>query len=289
MDSSIPKITVVTPSYNQGQFIEATVRSVLLQDYPNLEYVVMDGGSSDETVSILEAYDDRIDYWQSAPDGGQTHAINEGLRRASGEILGWLNSDDFLLPGALSHVAECFTSAPSTDLLSGAGISYDQETGRYQPHRACGTGWAPNLLSMLTQHGNVIQHSTFWRSSVLDQVGLLDESYDYAMDHEFFLRCCAQGQTFRVTDRCLAAFRRHKDQKTQEDGSPYVQEAERCKEPYESTGLLTSKPVQSVYERFFGFYKRHRNTHPSLGLVPTCNGTAIDAWLERIGVGPREG
>ena len=284
MNTSVPKVTVVTPSYNQGEYIESTIRSVLLQNYPNLEYIVMDGGSTDKTLEVIERYDDQIDYWESKPDRGQTHAINKGFERARGDILCWLNSDDFFLSGALKYIGNYFLENESTSIVSGAGISYDQSTKTYQPHRACQTGVAPGLLSMLTLHGNVIQHSTFWRAGVMTKVGKLDEKYDYAMDHEFFLRCVASGEEITVTDKCLASFRRHKDQKTQENGSPYVREADQCKEPYIGTSLMTSNLTLSAYSAAIKFYRKHINTHPRLGLAPTCRKNNGDAWLIKIGV-----
>ncbi|HAX95810.1 MAG TPA: glycosyltransferase, partial [Prolixibacteraceae bacterium] len=114
-----PKISVVTPSYNQGQFIEETIRSVLLQGYPNLEYIVMDGGSTDGSVKIIKKYEPWLSYWVSEPDRGQSHAINKGINRAAGEILFWLNSDDLCLPGAFFKAAESFSQYPNQKLVIG--------------------------------------------------------------------------------------------------------------------------------------------------------------------------
>src|SRR5262249_52247597 len=114
-----PRISIVTPSYNQGQFIEETIRSVVLQGYPNLEYIVMDGGSKDGTLNILRKYEDAIDFWISAPDKGQAAAINKGIATASGEILAWLNSDDTYELGVLSAVAKTFQQHPDADVVSG--------------------------------------------------------------------------------------------------------------------------------------------------------------------------
>ena len=119
MSVSFPKITIVTPSFNQGRFIEQTIVSVLDQQYPNLEYIVMDGGSTDGTVRILQKYDHHIDFWQSAPDQGQADAINKGFARSSGEILAWLNSDDTYQPGALGEVADLLRHHPDIDVISG--------------------------------------------------------------------------------------------------------------------------------------------------------------------------
>lgn len=178
--SSWPKISIVTPSYNQGQFIEETIRSVLLQGYPNLEYLVIDGGSDDQTIGILEKYDPWIDYWVSESDRGQAHAINKGLKRASGEIHGWLNSDDLFVRNALGEVASVFI-AQGCDALSGGRLLIDEDSNV--------TGWSIPRSKNPEEGGNPwAQDSTLWRSYVYDKIGYLDESYDFAMDYEFFLR-----------------------------------------------------------------------------------------------------
>ncbi|MBZ0305900.1 MAG: glycosyltransferase, partial [Anaerolineae bacterium] len=114
-----PRITVVTPSYNQGQYLEATIRSVLSQNYPNLEYIVIDGGSTDTSTAIIQKYADQLAYWVSEKDRGQTHAINKGFQRGTGEVMGWLNSDDILLPGTLHAVGRAFAQDSSLKVVSG--------------------------------------------------------------------------------------------------------------------------------------------------------------------------
>src|SRR5262249_45140624 len=126
--SYTPLVSIVTPSFNQGRFIRETIESVLLQDYPNLEYMVIDGGSTDETVSILERYRDRF-FWVSEPDRGQAHAINKGWKRAKGDILAWLNSDDMYLPGAISNAARYLVDHPEIGLVYGDGY-HVAEDGR---------------------------------------------------------------------------------------------------------------------------------------------------------------
>ena len=200
-----PKISIVTPSYNQGQFIEETIRSILLQGYPNLEYIVMDGGSDDETVSILEKYNPWIDYWESEADDGQTHAINKGLQRATGEIHGWINSDDFFVKGAFRQVATTFMLS-GCDALSGGRILVDEASNV--------TGWSIKPDFDPWRGGNTFpQDSTLWRSHVYDEIGYLDESYNFAMDFEFFLRLYKHFG-IRDTNDLIGAFRCHSDSKT---------------------------------------------------------------------------
>lgn len=126
--TSWPKISIVTPSYNQGEFVEETIRSILLQGYPNLEYIVVDGGSDDETVEILKKYDPWIDHWESKEDRGVSHAINKGVNRTTGDIVNWVNSDDILLPWALRGVAEGFETYSQADAIYGHRILIDAES-----------------------------------------------------------------------------------------------------------------------------------------------------------------
>lgn len=278
---SFPKISIVTPSYNQGSYIETTIRSVLLQDYPHLEYIIMDGGSGDETLDVLQEYDQEISYWESTEDRGQTHAINKGFRRATGEVIGWLNSDDFLLPHALKRVARHFVSEPKADLVSGGGVFFTSETEHY-PVRPCARGLTPTLPMMLAAPGNIIQqHSTFWRRRVLDAVGDLNESYDYAMDFEFFLRCCDTGLRFSTNQHCLAAFRQHAGQKSREEtGGQYQQEMRRATQPYLGQSLATSSLSLQLHRWLFRLFS-HRDQHPRLGLYFSCD-IDLRRWIEQI-------
>ena len=115
-----PKVSIVTPSFNQGHFIEETIRSVLDQDYPNIEYIIIDGGSTDDTVNVIKKYQGRLSYWESCRDRGQSHAINKGFEKCTGEIFNWLNSDDVLRPGSLRRIAERFVESPGIHLLCGS-------------------------------------------------------------------------------------------------------------------------------------------------------------------------
>jgi len=137
VDPRLPVISIVTPSYNQVQFLEETILSVLNQDYPNIEYIVIDGGSTDGSVDIIRKYADRLAYWVSEPDRGQAHAINKGFARATGDLLGWLNSDDLYLPGALSAVAEAYADNPGC-LIAANVINFDEHTGAEQLVRQSG-------------------------------------------------------------------------------------------------------------------------------------------------------
>jgi glycosyltransferase involved in cell wall biosynthesis len=178
-----PRITIVTPSFNQAAFIEATIRSVLLQGWPDLEYIVMDGGSTDETIAILRKYEPWLAHWESERDRGQSHAVNKGWRRATGQIIAWLNSDDLYLPGALERIAAEFTAQPDLWMLGGGCVKIDaagRELAR-KPARSF------DVEAMLTG-SKPAQAATFFHRRVLDEVGLLREDLQYCMDREYVLR-----------------------------------------------------------------------------------------------------
>jgi glycosyltransferase involved in cell wall biosynthesis len=180
-----PRLSIITPSYNQGEFIERTLRSVLDQGYPDLEYIVVDGGSEDGTVEILERYDDRLAWWVSEPDDGQTQALNKGLARASGEYIAYINSDDYYLPGAFDAAVAGFASS---------GAEWVVGSCRYVGERGQPTElWIPQppIRSrhwwMLDPWG-VPQASTFWRRDLFDRFGAFREDMHYVFDTEYGLR-----------------------------------------------------------------------------------------------------
>jgi glycosyltransferase involved in cell wall biosynthesis len=179
----------VTPSYQQAAFLGATIQSVVDQAYPGLEYFVYDGGSTDGSVDIIRAHGGVIEYWQSQPDGGQSAAINAGWTRAGGEIVGWLNSDDQLAPGALRRIGQLFQQHPETDLIYGRMDLIDPAG------RVLGTIGEPFRRRTLLLSRNVVpQPAAFVRRSALDRVGLLDESLRYVMDLDLWLRLAADRQ-----------------------------------------------------------------------------------------------
>ncbi|HST16936.1 MAG TPA: glycosyltransferase family 2 protein [Gaiellaceae bacterium] len=185
-----PRLTVITPSLNQGTFIERTIRSVLDQGYPDLEYIVIDGGSTDGTTEVLRRYDDQL-VWVSEPDTGQAHAINKGLGRSSGQIVAFINSDDFYLPGAFSAALRAFES-PAVVWVAGA-CRYERPDGTVE------TVWRPALptgrrrVDWLEQIWNVPQPGCFWRREVFETHGAFREDLHYVFDSEFELRLALAG------------------------------------------------------------------------------------------------
>jgi glycosyltransferase involved in cell wall biosynthesis len=178
-----PRISIVTPSYNQDQFIEDTVRSVLLQGYPNLEYFIIDGGSTDNSVELIKKYESWLAYWTSEKDQGQTHAINKGFHRVTGEIFAWLNSDDVYLPGALHRVANEFQAHKELVMLAGECINVDI-SGREISRKGSRTF---DPLTVLIS-AKPAQPATFFHSRMLKEVGYLREDLHFPLDREYVLR-----------------------------------------------------------------------------------------------------
>lgn len=205
-----PKVSIVTPSFNQGHFIKETIRSVLDQNYPNLEYIVQDGGSKDNTVSILESYANRLAHWESKPDRGQSNAINLGFAHANGEIMAYLNSDDLLLPGAINYVVDYFNNHPDIDVVYGHRILIDQDS------REVGRWIIPKHSNkILSWVDYVPQETLFWRRSIWEKAGgKIDENFNFAMDWDLLIRLRDAGARFARLPRFLGAFRVHETQKS---------------------------------------------------------------------------
>lgn len=220
--ATYPKISIVTPSLNQGQFIEETIQSVLLQNYPNLEFLIMDGGSSDNTLEVLKRYSAQVK-WISEKDNGQANAINKGLRMSSGDIVTYLNADDLLLPGSLFRVVQLFAKYPKTLWLTGQCRNIDmnnQEIRRLITlYKNLWLRFHNRFSLLITDY--ISQPATFWRAEVLEQSGYLDESLHYAMDYEFWLRLYSKYPPAFIPEY-LAAFRIHPQSKNTNAGHKNV-------------------------------------------------------------------
>ena len=208
----LPHISIVTPSYNQGRFLEQAIRSVLLQGYPNLEYMVFDGGSTDESVSILRRFSEHLAYWRSEPDGGQAQAINMGFERASGEILAWLNSDDLLLPGALHRVAEMQRRHPKA--AAWVGACYRIEPSGRLLRLVRPRGLDRESIADWDGEGFFYQPSCFFSAAAWRDAGPLDEGLRYAFDVDLWIRLAGVGG-YVAMEEVLSAAVIHEDAKTQ--------------------------------------------------------------------------
>ncbi|PZA09405.1 hypothetical protein DNX69_25250 [Rhodopseudomonas palustris] len=203
-----PLVSIVMPTRNHGRFIRASIDSVLSQDYPNIEFLVMDGASTDDTVDILNSYGDRI-RWISEPDKGQADAINKGIARLHGDIVAYLNSDDILLPGAVAAAVACFREHPECDMIYG-NADYIDVDGRVIGAYAT----ADYSLDRLMHDCCVCQPAAFWRRRIADRIGTFDASLQTAMDYDYWLRIATSGGIIRHTPRKLAQSRLHEDAKT---------------------------------------------------------------------------
>lgn len=224
---SWPRISVVTPSYNQASFLEMTLRSVLLQGYPNLEYIVIDGGSTDGSVALLERYAPWLTTWVSEPDEGQSQAINKGLRLATGEILCWLNSDDYFLPGTLATVGRLLArekeeAGPRALVGHIRKVYVDGRApieleGRYEGRKRLLQFWRGYQMH---------QPAIFWKREVSEEIGWLEEDLHLTMDFDYWVRM-SRVTTFRNVDRVLAACHYHAEAKTGDGYAAYHRALER--------------------------------------------------------------
>lgn len=202
------KVSVVTPSYNQGQFIERTLRSVASQSGAQIEHVVFDGGSTDNTVAVLKTFEPSV-RWVSRKDKGQTDAVNQGIRATDGEIIGWLNSDDIYYPGAIERVVAFFEQNPDVDVVYGLADHIDLEDHAFEDYPA-----EPWNLERLKETCFICQPALFFRRRVVEKHGILDESLHYCMDYEYWLRLGKAGVRFALIHEKLAGSRLYADNKT---------------------------------------------------------------------------
>ncbi len=206
--SQPPLVSIVTPSYNQGRFLRRTIESVLRQDYRHIEYLVIDGGSTDDSVEILHSYGTRFT-WVSEPDRGQTDAINKGLARAHGDILAYLNSDDVLLPGAVAAAVRHFEAHPEWDLVYGNAQHIDADDRVLGPYPT-----APYSFARLREDCCICQPATFWRRRIAEQVGPLDAELHFAMDYDYWMRIDRAGGRLVHVPEVLACSRLYPETKT---------------------------------------------------------------------------
>lgn len=230
----LPKISIITPSYNQGQFIEETILSVINQNYPNLEYIIIDGGSTDNTVEIIKKYEKHLTYWCSEKDKGQSDAINKGFKRATGDVINWLNSDDYYQPETLLKVGKAFVDKNvnvycGTCKLFGIGVD----------HFSNGTDVYWGNLEKTLAWARIDQPETFFRRTCLEQIGWVDERFHYLMDREMWFRyLLVYGLDGIVkTKEWLVNFRVHESSKTH---------------------LFQERFEKEGYSFYYSFFKKHQ-------------------------------
>ena len=229
MSYTLPSISIVVPNYNGGATIEATLVSLIDQQYPRLEILVVDGGSTDNSVEIIRKYEDRITWWVSEKDRGQSHAINKGFARATGEILNWLCSDDTLLPGALETVGKIFAAEPDTDVVAGTTIEHFENQRR--PDRV----WKPlqELIDILPVTAPFGQPSCFYRRKLIEtRQPPVDESYHYALDTELWTHFKAMGARWKLIETRLSYALHTEYNKTSTGGLQIIADLERIYDAY---------------------------------------------------------
>jgi len=245
-----PSISIVTPSFDHGKYIEETIKSVIDQQYPDLEYIIRDGGSTDNTINILKKYESKTLQWVSSKDRGQAHAINVGLQASKGEIMAYLNSDDILLPGSLNFVAKYFETHPSVDVVYGHRVLIDEDS------REIGR-WIipPHSDKVLALADYVPQETLFWRRSIWEKAGsYIDETFDFAMDWDLLFRFMEKGANFRRLPRFLGAYRVHdRGKSTTVLHSTGEEEMSRLRFRYHKRAL----PHREIVKNLSAFYAQH--------------------------------
>lgn len=252
-DPTFPKISIVTPSYNQAQFLPETIDSVLGQNYPNLEYIIMDGGSTDGSVEIIKRYERHLKFWCSKADKGQAAAVNEGFSHATGEIMGWLNSDDFYFPGTLHYAAEnlditepallfgnCFHFVDGANKAMGSHVD--------EKHRRLNL----ELIDYL------IQPSTFWTQRLWREVGPLEAQWSYGFDWDWFIRARRAATSFKPSSRYLSAYRIHAQHKSSSSGDRRFEEIRQVYAKYQTERIL--KLVDLCRRNYARFNKIRRGS-----------------------------
>lgn len=261
----LPTVSIITPSFNQAAFLEQTIQSILSLNYPKLEYVIMDAGSTDGSVDIITRYEDRLAYWQSTKDNGPASALNAGFRRCTGEILAYLNSDDCYLPGALFTASEVFEQRPEVDVVYG-DIDFidaqDQPTTMPGKHVRRFKAIPFNIRYMACGCLVIPQQASFWRRRVFERVGGFVESNVTCWDGEFFADAAMAGMCFHHLPRVLAQFRIHSTSisgsgtlKAGKLKARYHEDLLRVQGKWAAAGICPSR-VERVFSRLASGFKR---------------------------------
>ena len=269
-------VSIITPSFNQARYLEATIQSVLSQDYAPIEYILIDGASTDGSVEIIRKYEDQLAYWVSEKDSGQAEAINKGLLRSKGEIVAWLNSDDYYLPTTISGVVKVFEENPDVVMVYGDMLAVDEQ------------GQTINLLKYkqlsledLLCFQIIGQPSVFFRRAALDQAGLLDTTLHFLLDQHLWIRIARQGKLLHVP-QTLSAARYHAEAKNRAKAAEFGREAFRI--------LDWGKNQPGLMEAVFGVERRARASAHRVDARYLLDGgkswLALKAWMHALFVHP---
>lgn len=247
----LPKVSIVTPSFNQAQFIEETILSVQRQKYPNVEHIVIDGGSVDGTLDILKKFGDKIS-WISEPDRGQADAVNKGIRKASGEFIGWLNSDDIYFNDTIYFAVKAFQDRPDVDVVYGDLFYIDQD-GKILMERKEINFDFDILLYGLCYIG---QQSTFYKKNIFEDIGYLDVNLQYVMDWELFLRIAVHGKKYLLVPDVKAGFRLHSESKSIGQQIKLRSEHKIIRDKYWRKKRFKNKAITEIYSKCNEYYYR---------------------------------
>jgi len=262
--SKLPLVTIVTPSYNQGQFLERTIVSILSQDYPNIEYIVMDGGSTDNSVEIIHKYESKLAYWVSEKDKGQSDAINKGWRRANGKYCAYLNSDDELCLGAVSKIVKTFLENPDAGMVYGDYTFVDEENCVIEEGRGKQSSFRKLLVD--GQMPSIAQPSSFYLTSLVKQVGYIDESLHLSMDYDLLLKLAQRSRIVYMPGQ-VSLFRLHGNAKSSTLMEKHWRETLRVKAKYK--WIFMTKAVFHYFRfrifhllprSFQNIFRRNRNS-----------------------------
>jgi glycosyltransferase involved in cell wall biosynthesis len=238
MSELFPQISIVTPSYNQGHFLEETILSVINQNYPNLEYIIIDGGSTDNSVDIIKKYQQYFTYWVSENDKGQANAINKGLQYCTGDIFNWLNSDDYLEPGSLNKIAEIFADE-QVHMVAGKVRNFSSNEEEIIPNQKLSAKglmcWEPGV--------KFVQPGVWMRRALIEQCGGIDENFHYSFDWDLYIRYLYHFRRVKETTDLLVHFRLHDDSKTQSSHEKFQIEQNRIIEK-----LFKTEGLDGLYE-----------------------------------------
>jgi GT2 family glycosyltransferase len=269
-------VSIVTPSYNQAPFLEQTIQSVLGQDYPHIEYIVVDGGSTDNSAEIIEKYADRLAYWISEKDSGQAEAINKGFARANGEILAWLNSDDYYMSNTVSFAVRCFEQNPDVVMVYGNMLAVDMDGQTINVLK-----YKQLSLEDLLCFQIIGQPSVFFRRSALEKTGLLEPSFHFMLDHHLWIRLAQHGRILHVPQVWSAA-RYHPAAKNRAKAAEFGREAFRVLDwAKKESGL--AKAVSKVKRRALASAHRYDARYLLDG---GQTASALGAWFQALFIHP---
>jgi glycosyltransferase involved in cell wall biosynthesis len=256
IDTNFPKISIITPCYNQGEFIEETILSVINQEYPNVQFIIIDGGSTDDTISIIKKYENSIDYWISEKDNGQSNAINKGLLIADGEIINWLCSDDLLLPGALHYIAKTFMLNPDISVVAGIARKFSEKE-----NIGLSTTTLYKEFHILINNSHICQPATWFKKKIFDSLTPLNENLHYTMDSEIWLKYLLQYGTKSIIylPQVLCGYRYHNKSKSVSQDIQFY--GDKIGLIYSVLYILNAPPILLKIYKPFCKSKMHESIH----------------------------